>query len=256
MTAIRPLAVALFAILSLALAAAAPAQTIYYDDFSGGSATDLGGTAPDIRPGTETWTANTILKADGTKSTAAVAPAFLPFTPLPGTVYSLSMDVDVTAATNTDDWFAIGFSPTNDTTGWHTVNTSVTAWMLNRFNDTSPSAFQTFLGPGTASAANHDPNPDIVGPLNMKVVLDTQPALWTVEWFVDDVSIRGPVAYAANPAISYVGFAGYNSTLGSVDNFTLATPVPEPASAALAAVGAFFLAAAAWRARRRARSTA
>jgi hypothetical protein len=222
----------------LGLAAAscgvARAGVIYYDDFSGSGAANLNGTAPDIAPGAQTWTAHTTWKADGSKSAGGRVNAWLPFNPQPDHVYTVSLDVNPKIS-GSSDWFSLGFSNGNSTSNWHTSADQVFAWLLNREDDTSGSVVQTFLGPDTASGASHDLNPNAVGWVNLKVVLDTQAAAWTAEWFVNDVSIRGPVAFASNPAINYVGFGAWGSATGVVDNFALT--IPEPATLSLLALG-------------------
>lgn len=73
------------------------------------------------------------------------------------------------------------------------------------------------------------------GAISIDIVLDTQPALWTVEWFVNDVSVRGPEAYAANPTITTVRlWTDYME--GSFDDLTLEL-VPEPATLSLLFLG-------------------
>jgi hypothetical protein len=217
----------ILAVLGFGLCPTAPGGTIYSDDFSGPGGTRLDGTVPDVAPAGRFWSAGAIWEADGAKPTSGDSNAFLPFRPQPGNVYTLSADVDPEVS-GSDDWFALGFSQTNArNAGWHTSN-SVYGWMLNRENDASGTAVQTFQGLGTAGAAGHDFTPDKVGPVNLQVVLDTQPANWTVEWFVDGTSIRAPVAYGTNPAINYAAVAGYGTSTGSVDNFRLTSLVDDP----------------------------
>ena len=231
MTLSRPGLACLAALLVIACGAVTEGAVIYADDFDGLSTNDLHGTAPDTRPGSETWTAATQWKADGSKIANANANAWLPFIPSPGQRYHLSLDVDPDVS-GSSDWFSIGFSNGNATTNWHTNADQVFGWMLNRENDASGSAVQTFLGPDTGGGASHDFNPDKVGPVNLEVVLDTQAPQWTVQWLVDGTSIRGPEAYVTNPVINYAGFGSWNTATGLVDNFSLADestgPPPPP----------------------------
>ena len=196
-----------------AFAPTAQAGTIYSDDFSG-SAGDLSGTGPG-------WTATTTAGAwqlDGSgKATTGGGNRFawLAFTPTSGNEYTLSMDVDVTSG----GWMSIDFARDNspgvspgDGTVW-TVDTY--AWMLRK----NAGAVQTFNGLATA---NGGPGATATGTFStLKVVLNTVPALWTVEYFVDGISNGAPKAYGANPTdISWVGF-GTEGAGGSVDNFLL-----------------------------------
>jgi len=199
---------------------------IYMERFGGSGANNLSGKAPDVRPGQETWVAGSAIKQDGSKSTGGTNSAWLPFVPQAGTVYSLSLDVNPDISTSSD-WFAVGFSQGNATGSFHDGGNNAAAWILNRMDDASASAFQTFMGPVTASGASHNPDPDKVGWINLEVLLDTRAANWTVTWLADGDVLRGPVAYGTNPTINYVGFAGYGNTTGMFDNFVLQT-VPEP----------------------------
>lgn len=209
------------------------AVTIISETFDGDSSTNLNGTITEV--GGQTWTANTLWKADGSKPATGTGSAWVPFTPAPGNVYTLSLTVNPDISTS-DDWFALGFASSNDTTvAFHPTPNNTIAWILNRENDASTSTIQTFLGPTTGGAASHDLIPNIVGPIDLDIVLDTNPANWTVEWFANDMLLRGPVAFASNPNIQFVGFGGLTNATGTVDNFVLAddTVVPEPASLAV-----------------------
>lgn len=239
--ATRSLLIGCLSSMCLLMVTAATSAQIYFDDFDGESTVDLNGTAPDIRPGDETWTAGENAqhwKADGSKSQNGHSTAWLPFTPEAGLIYALSLDVNPDIS-DSNDWFSIGFSETNSTDGFHTTNT-VYGWMLNRENDASDSVVQTFLGAGTADAANQDFDPDKTGFVNLAVVLNTVEDAWTIEWLVDDATIRGPMAFGDNPTINYAGMAAWNTATGTVDNFSLRV-VPEPASWLLLALGSLWL---------------
>jgi len=211
--------------LLVALCGVAAAEKIYVDDFSGSGSGLLNGTAPDTRPGSETWIARTDAPAwydDGTKTVNASSSAWLPFTPTAGNLYTLSLDVNPDIS-GSDDWFALGFSASNVTTNdFHPGPNNAVGWMLNRENDASGSVVQTFRGPSTGTGASHDFNPDKVGPVNLQVVLDTQPAQWTVRWAVDGGVIRSDT-FPSIPVINYVGFGAYASATGVVDNFSLSS---------------------------------
>ena len=82
--------------------------TIYFDDFNGSSGTDLAGTAPDVRPGSETWASGTAdsgipgvrWKADGSVLASTTGgggvSAVLPFSPASGNIYELSVRLNPT----------------------------------------------------------------------------------------------------------------------------------------------------------------
>jgi len=229
--ALRAPVVVVAAALLVCFAGGAQAGVIYSDNFGGSGATLLAGTAPDVRPGSETWTAATtgaVWYADGSKTANGSSHAWLPFIPYPGNVYTLSIDVNPNYVGGNTDWFALGFSASNIVNNaFHPAPNNAVAWMLNRSDDASSSVIQTFLGPSTGGGASHDLNPDKVGWVNLKVVLDTQSGAWTAQWFADDVALRGPVTFGSNPAINYVGFGSYNNTQGLVDNFSLTSGFPH-----------------------------
>lgn len=140
-------------------AALSPAQAgilevIYYDDFSGHlPGTNLHGTAPDTRPGSETWTAHTDWKADGSKvGTTDDRNAFLPFEPEAGAIYRLSMDLNPTAGSDNSDWFALGFTPSDGITTQFSHNDPA-PWALLRVGRTHEAAGHPSLysGPGPGS---------------------------------------------------------------------------------------------------------
>jgi hypothetical protein len=226
--------------------------TIYYDDFSGSSGTDLAGTAPDIRPGSETWALGTgdsaipaeRWKADGSvlgsSSGGGGTGGLLPFTPSAGTIYELSLTINPTTTDGTGDWLALGFLTPS---GFPDA-----PWMFKRGDSGSP-AFDTstFLGPSTSGGAVEGvPSGSQPSPTDFRIVLNTTPALWTVEWFIDGSSVRTDT-YSSNPSITNVGIFRFESVAGSVDNFLL-TEVPEPGSLVLLGLGLGLLAT-----RRRAR---
>lgn len=231
-------------LLLLASAACASAQTtVFFEDFSGSSLSDLNGTAPDIRPGSETWSvAPGSWQADGSITGAGEANAFLSFSPTTGQTYTLSIDAN--PQNGTGDWFALGFAGAAATNSGFQESSTV-AWMLLRGNR-GTGGVQTFLGPDTNGGTDHDALPDTV---NLKVVLDTTATQWTAEWFINGTSIREET-FSSNPNINYVGFGRFGDATGTVDNFALtATAVPEPSTYALG-IGAAAVVVAALRRRK------
>ena len=67
------LAVVSVATVGLTVGSADAAQ-IFFDDFSGGAATELHGTTPDVTPSGESWIARSTFKADGSFSWKAMLP--------------------------------------------------------------------------------------------------------------------------------------------------------------------------------------
>jgi hypothetical protein len=198
--------------------------TIYSDDFSGSSSTDLNGQAPDTRPGSETWTSHSLWKADGAVGTAnASANSFLPFVPTNGKVYTLSLTVDVTAGG--DNWFAFGFTQYNLTNS-NFAQTGVNAmpWMLERAGG-GANGLQTYAYGGPNTGNSGGPYTSTDGPKNLKIVLDTRPTLWKVGFYRGDVLLR-TFTNAANPTINYVGVGKILTAGGTIDNFSLVDSTP------------------------------
>jgi len=230
------------AILALA-AVSVQATTIYQDDFSGADTDPLNGTTPDTTTTSNTWLASTDWLANGTAVTGVNTAtnddnAFLAFTPSAGNIYTLSATMSTPTTPGT--WVAIGFTETANLEGsgnafWQNIATtnSTVPWLLYR-NSTN---IDTFLG-ASPSWITEDEG-DVAGPVTFSIVLNTEGAAWTAEWFVNGGSVRGPVALSSNPTgINYVGLGRDNGTSATFTDFTLtAAAVPEPTSLALLGLG-------------------
>jgi hypothetical protein len=241
-------------------ASPASATVVYEDSFS--RTGPLNAATPDTTTGGATWTASTNWTTDGSRANlnATASHAWLPFTPHSGYVYTLSMTVDCTGdanvPSNPDDWIALGFSNSNPLGGgegenmqrWH-VASNVAAWLLaenDLCTDPGVDRVQTFMGPGTAGGQSISGLS--IGQHDCSVVLDTTSALWAVTFKVNGSTVRGPVAYTANPTINYIGFGNSGGT-GWVDNLQLTT-TPEPSCLLLLCIGLLGLLAYAWRNRK------
>lgn len=193
-----------------------PGQTLLADYFDG-DGVGLNGASPDQSASGATWQAGDTFQANGSAlTTVSGGPngqaAHLSFTPQSGQVYTAEASVLNPQA----NWVGFGFLPETPASGnWTQTDASVRhsnapgyAWMLTR--DSSSNDQEGFLGGGTAGPQVW--NGDVVDsaePVDMKVVLDTRQANWTVEWFLNGVSQGSPVAYptAGNPGIGGVGFS-------------------------------------------------
>jgi hypothetical protein len=197
-----------------------PSTTIYADDFSSGG--DLHGTAPDVRPGTETWVAPANWRANGTttsvNSTSADDSAFLPFTPLTGKIYTLSANLAQPtggySVDNTNAWAAIGFSADKGTGAFAANPNNPSPWMQLR----RTGQVRTLTGPATTGSVN-EPNTYDKRRI-IRIVLDTTAANWTAEWFVGVRSVR-KVTFATNPVINYIGIAREDGVAADFDSFRL-----------------------------------
>ncbi|MGH7336052.1 MAG: PEP-CTERM sorting domain-containing protein, partial [Myxococcota bacterium] len=100
----------------------------------------------------------------------------------------------------------------------------------------TPFEVVSMLGPGVSGLVSEGvPSGSQPSATDLRIVLDTTPALWTVEWFVDGNSVRTDT-YSSNPSITHVGIFRFESVAGSADEFLL-TQTPEPGSAALLGLG-------------------
>ncbi|MBN2181566.1 MAG: discoidin domain-containing protein [Sedimentisphaerales bacterium] len=210
-------------------------KIIYFDDFSGTG--PLNGTAPDMRPGEQTWIASSVYNASGIVGRETpngyTYQALLPFSPEAGKVYTLSLDVDPRDSADSTTWFALGFTSSGaveSAAGNDQFYESGVGWILHRVtrSRSENDEIQTFLGPGEEGSQSHESKEQ--GFVTLSVILDARTSRWTVEWFRNGRSIRGPEAFEENPEINYVGFTKFLNTSGAVDNFKLTTPNPTIAS--------------------------
>ncbi len=226
--------------------------TILSDDFSAVGA--IHSSSPDMGP--TTWSANSLFSSNG---------ATLGFVNSVGTsrmatidfgadyfvdnqdIYQLSLAVNLSTSTATS-WWAIGFSQTTSTTddGFNTDNPGQ-PWMLFRQNG----GVAVFSGPGTSGSLLSSPPVFATdAPHVLRLVLNTIPAMWTLDAYVDDTqldlngaSLGDTFTYSSNPVIRHVGISSNisNSTgAARADNISLDT-IPEPNSLCLMilALGAF-----------------
>ena len=206
-----------------ALAALGNAQTtIYADDFSGAGG-PLNGAAVDV--GGETWTAGATFLDNGAVETVVAggangAAAWLPFTPVAGRIYTLTVDIE----NQFTDWIAVGFMPATPPGGdWtETIwsvrhsNCGAYAWMLTR-HDPARNDQEGFNGPDTANGAFGGDAVSATAPVHMTIVLDTHTAIWTAEYSLNGASYGvGSLVATANTEIAGVGFSrDRNATAGT-----------------------------------------
>ncbi len=229
------------------------AVTLISDDFSGTG--NLNGSTPDVSIASTTWIANSAYTTAGGNlgrggSGTAGAGIFLGNTIGSSSgIYELS--AEITFATNgspSTGVHGIGFSASQTTTSVYTdasPTTTGSPWMFLRENGLVEirSGATTLFNSGSPAFASGTG-------YQLRMVLDTSAAFWTLNAFVKNLSttvetqidLNGATAgstytYAINPSDSaYVGFTS-TTTLGRIDNFLLTGPViiPEPSAALLAA---------------------
>jgi len=193
-------------------------RVLYQDDFSGGT-TPIDGRAPDIRPGVETWADVTqSWGANGVKLGSNVSAATLPISITSGAIYSATISLNPTAGA-TDAWMMLGFfgaSGENSTTPF----SSGAPWVLYR----DSGEVITWAGQGLTGSTSLG---SFTGSQTFTVRLDTTDTQWTSEFLINGISTGAPVAYAANPTLSFVGFGnGGTPLLGSVSSFEV-TMIPN-----------------------------
>ena len=185
-------------LLGLLLAWTAPCfgdVVVFSDDFSGAGG-PLNGTTPDNTTLGEVWEAGDTFLDDGTAGTTVAGSAdgqaaHLDFTPLGDRVYT----AQATVLNDQPNWIGFGFLCDDPQSGdwtqtaWFVRHSNAPGygWMLTR-NSTGNDQ-EGFLGGGTAGGQPWNGDvADPTAPIDMKIVLDTTAANWTVEWFINDVS--------------------------------------------------------------------
>lgn len=245
-----PACLVLFAGLGIPLATAQ--TTIYSDDFSGGSG-NIGALPPDVRPGSETWTASPIFNADGSvdrPTSSNQGSMTLPFIPANGFVYTL--DASFSAVTGDTDWLALGFANGQSATSTSSdrfVGPAVTGatWMIFRGATPAPLAtngnkIQRGLAAGDAVDWLDPTLGDLEGgAIDLRIVLDTTGGTggWTATWYAKLpasgsytlVGATTPVPHAASSYTS-VGVAASSThptsgTGGTVESFKLTALAPS-----------------------------
>lgn len=209
--------------------ASAPPSTggvIYEETFSDGNPeapAALNGSTPDVTIGSAIWTASQ-WQEDGTTATIQATgtsgtdhSAFLPFVPESGKIYTLSATMTVPTGGAANGWVALGFAETANTTGSFWANNTA-PWILYR-SDTN---VDSWLGTGISIPSEDEGNHPVQA--TFAIVLNTEEPIWTAEWWIDGVSVRGPVAFSSNPIINQVGFARENGNSSKIDNFRLTAP--------------------------------
>ena len=150
--------------------------------------------------------------------------AFLPFTPVSGFLYTLSLDMDMPQQSG-DAWGVMGFSSGNNTGAapWDNDNLGLYGWMLQRADRgvSGTSYDQAFTGKGfNNNGENTTIGPD--GSSNYKVVLDTTGSNWSFTFYTGGSAT--PNCTRTFPGvitdINYIAIGSMNSG-HRVDNLSL-----------------------------------
>jgi hypothetical protein len=183
--------------------------------------------------------------------------ATLPFVPQPGNVYTLDVSLSgVTVPDGSANWVGVGFAAGSTTTGNSNGDRFIgpggsigQPWMIYRGTGAPANQLdQTFLGPGTGGGMNW-PAPVVGsrgGPVDLRIVLDTRPALWEADWFAKNPSdatytLLREATYAMNPTIGAVGYAIANNNVGGTIVSLELSVVPEPATITILSMGIAFI---------------
>jgi hypothetical protein len=195
------------------------AQIIYSNVFDGG-AVNVYGTAPvvanNFAGGTSSATWNDALGindtgdllANGIDNTPLANSWLLPFTPLPGYVYTLT--VSLTFTSNPGNWVGLGFAQ------YDSVNEAVGQgrfadggvvgydWMI--LTESSGNAAY-FTGPKANSPSIYSGTGFTSGPqtVTAQVILTTTGSVWSTTAYVNGVQMGSTYTYANNPPIAAVG---------------------------------------------------
>lgn len=217
--------------LSLSISAGCiQAETIFSEDFTGTSE-DLDGSAPDIRPGTETWIAGPVFNQDGSLDPDPSS-ATLAFTPVDGNVYQL--EVSVRDLEGNQNWIALGYGAGQSaaiTAGNRFINDLLIgkAWMLCRGNADGNQAFLGTDISGTQNGSSWNELLNETGDIDLRIELDTRwgAGTWAATFFAKKPAdlvyrIVREKGILVDEMINSVGIAVANTGIeGRIESFTL-----------------------------------
>lgn len=228
--------------LALIPSSAHAATIIYQDDFSGANNTNLSGTAPDIKPGAQTWSGSTLsFDADGSvDNDGGGRGAWLPFIPATGNIYQLSGTINVAGGS----WITLGFAERNPNNHFNTTTASG-ADPYGSAVVAPGGAVTFFVGEGLSGSSDHT---GINGVNQIDITLDATNAsstLWTMAFKLNGTQVVAPSTVLQSATfegtgsfsnIAFVGFSADNTAAGQIDNFSLSI-IPEPSTALLGGIG-------------------
>jgi hypothetical protein len=211
----------------------AAAVTNFYDNFSGPVEAALNRTVPDVRPGAETWTASSVLpeaiRADGSFVSGAIRSAYLPVQIEANKKYTLTAILNISNADSNTDSAGIGFLNVANT-GNYALSTN--AALIVRRNGQAQA-----ISTGGSVATSITTPYNLSNPVDLKIVLDTTPTVWTAEYFINGSSVATKTLSSSFSAgLNYINLGKSTTTEGSFDEFKL-TVIPEPATLGIFVLG-------------------
>ncbi|HEV2454431.1 MAG TPA: hypothetical protein VGY98_09220 [Verrucomicrobiae bacterium] len=192
----------------------AKAQIIYSNPFNGGTvnmnrqtppmSTNYAGGAQCVWWTSESNSATAYLLANGTIGTSRTT-FLLPFTPLPGYVYTLTASVTVPTMT-AGKWITMGFAqyipPINTCVDPRFGSTEINGNPWTYLTEGSGGDF-FFPTRGTSTGnAQLMPSP---GTYTVQLVLNTTGSSWTAAEYVDGAQVGSTYTYSSNPLITGIG---------------------------------------------------
>lgn len=201
---------------------------IYEDLFPGDVEDELDGTAPAVRPGTETWTAHPDIKADGTLTrNGSTYSGWLPFVPESGHVYTYAANVTWemhdTQTTSLELSFQVAdggdINNRPNISSAATINFRRTGDVLTGYDAAS-----------FVNAGNYRDGSEQFTTLDFAMVLNTMGTDWVIQYYIEDDLVRTHTWTDGNPDITgiVIGKSGWAG--GSINELTL---IPEPGTASL-----------------------
>ncbi|WOO41477.1 DUF6288 domain-containing protein [Rubellicoccus peritrichatus] len=205
-----------------------PIDLTYLDYFGGANGQALLGESPSLNTDDAVWdnadSSSTAFRADGEViSSQDDTGLWLPLTIRPDYIYTLSAEVECTTG-DADSGIAISFAQYNPNDHLNVVDDSDFASIRVPSENNGRVAYveNAFTGTNTTVAAVNVPD---AGFVPVKIVLDTRAAVaanWTMEFFVNGVSVSGPVTASSGlyGSLRYVGITKSGGS-GTIRDFTL-----------------------------------
>jgi len=208
------------AILTLLPGALNAQVTLYSQAFTGGSGSDLNGTA--VAGGTlaANWVAGTAFNLDG--SVAGTIPrtsAVLPFTPIAGKIYRLSANITITSVGST--WLGLGFADNvaftgldNNTNRFAGAAIPGYSWMFH----SAISGQSYFQGSLLANPAIESVADTLSTSVQVMIELITTNANWSTRYYLNNIEVASGAYVGRATSIDSVGLTAGNG-IGTITNF-------------------------------------